>query len=115
MTFELPELTTNIARAILLDLASGGYNKGWSWWAYDASEKYEVGSLTITLVENERLGDSDYSFNEDRDVLLVWSIEGPWEGERFFTMKGTATSYSTNWDGTFREARAKTKTVVVYE
>lgn len=119
MTFELSVLTANVARAIILDIAdeAKGYNKEWSWWAYDAMNNtpYTVGTLNITLIENERVTEDD-SYAESEELLLVWKVEGPWESEKFFTMKGVTQSYGgDDWNGRFREAKAKIKSVVVYE
>jgi hypothetical protein len=106
------ELTTNVARAVLGDIAQaeskGAYagNKGWTWWAYDSSDKsYSFGGGVVTVVQRPTLGSWEKT-EGDTEVVFEFMPDDV-EDALYFRVTGEYTSYNGDlWDdSTFRQVR----------
>lgn len=106
-------LTTNVARAILGDIASaqtkGAYsgNKGWSWWAYDSADtSYAFGSGVVKVVQRPTLGNWEKT-EGDTEVVFEFTSDNFDDEGVYFRVEGEYTSYSGDvWqDHSFRQVR----------
>jgi hypothetical protein len=105
-------LTSNVARALLLDVAEmyKGYNEAWNWWAYEADDErvYHYGG---GVAKREQL------VSNDSQLELILSITPDMEDETiFFRVRGEESSYGRDrWDATVTEVKPTPRIVRIYE
>ena len=118
------KLTANVARAILADIVqketNGAYasNKGWSWWAYDATDNaYAFGSGVVTVVQRPNTSNWGWEKEEgDTEVVFEFQLDGS-DDPLYFRVLGEYTSYNGDlWeDGTFKQVRPTAVVKRVFE
>jgi hypothetical protein len=116
------ELTANIARAILGDIVTAqtktayAGNKGWSWWAYDASDKgYPFGS-GVVVVEQRPSSQNWEKVEGDTEVVFRFELDDE-NDFVYFRVLGEYTSYNGDtWnEGTFKQVRPTKVVKRLYE
>jgi hypothetical protein len=118
------KLTTNIARAILGDIVENATktsyagNKGWSWWAYDSTDKgYPFGSGVVVVEQRPQNTDNNWDKTEgDTEVVFRFELDDT-EEFLYFRVLGEYTSYNGDtWnEGTFKEVRPTKVVKRLYE
>jgi hypothetical protein len=106
------DLTPRVAGAVLLDVAQaqGGYNKGWSWWAYDASEHTSYGYGFGTCKKEQ--------FVDNTDALeLILSVSPDDSDDTFFyRVIGSSSSYSgESWTDSIQRVQPTERVIRIYE
>jgi hypothetical protein len=88
---------------------------GWSHWAHELQEGYEVNVPTLGKVTKIESVERGYSDGEG-PISMAFSVTSGKGETRFFRKDGFYESYDgTVWDGPFVEIRKVTKTVEVFE
>lgn len=81
----------------------------YEWWEKMAAvgHVYDVDGLgEVTLVERNHENPDSY---DSVDAHLIFQVDG-----QLYKKSGTASSYTTEWDGVFKETHVATKEVTYY-
>lgn len=112
MSETVTQITPNVARAILLDIADvySGYNEAWTWWAYESDEEksYPYGGGTAKRAQ---------VVTNDSQVELIIELLSDMEDDPVFVrVRGEDSSYGRNkWDATVSIVKPTARVVRVYE
>jgi len=115
------ELTTKLAKSVLLQFAedAGNYNKSWAYWAYDVGvggaprEVSEGVFVTVVAQENDPYD----SYGSSNAGYIVFRFLAEEQGEElYFKVEGKLSSYSSEWDNVeFAKVKGVQRTVTVWE
>jgi hypothetical protein len=105
-------LTTNIIRALLLDIADTykGYNEAWNWWAYESDEE-KVYSYGGGVAKRAQVVNSDSQIE-----LIIELLPDMEDTPVFVRVRGEESSYGRDkWDATVSIVKPTARVIRVYE